>query len=134
MQGGDHPVPAATAAQRPEEVGIGRGINGASLTLRGDQLDCGHPVASPSVPAAEPAEPTAERVTGHANVGRGTGQERLTRLGGRLTQVGGPCPCLDASPPILDLDAAHALGLDQDHVVQRSERHGAVSGALRGHP
>jgi hypothetical protein len=58
----------------------------------------------------------------------------VTRLGRRLPQIGGPRPRLDTSPPILNLDAAHALGLDQDHVGQRSERHGAVSGALRRDP
>ncbi len=134
VQRRDHRVPAATTAQRPEEVGVGRGIDGASLTLRGDQLDRPHPVARPSVLAAEPAEPAAERVAGHAHVGRGPGQERATRLCRRLRNIGGPRPGLDASAAILDLDAAHALGLDQDHVVERSERHGAVSGSLRRHP
>ena len=52
MQGGNHRVSAATAAQRPEEVGVGRSIDGARLAVRCDELDGAHPVARKSVLAA----------------------------------------------------------------------------------
>ena len=39
VQGGDDRVAAAAAAQRPEEVGVVLGVDGARLAVGGDQLD-----------------------------------------------------------------------------------------------
>ena len=51
LQGGDDRVAAATAAQRPEQVGVVLGVDRARLAVGGDQLDRPHAVAGEAVSA-----------------------------------------------------------------------------------
>jgi hypothetical protein len=44
MERGDDRVPAASTAERPEEVGVGLGIDPALLAVRGHELDRVHSI------------------------------------------------------------------------------------------
>ena len=69
VQGADDRVAPATAAQRPEEFGLGLAVDPAGLAVCGHHLDRLHLVTSKAVAAAEPAQPAAEGVAGDADVG-----------------------------------------------------------------
>ena len=51
VKGGDDRVAATAAAQRPEEVGVVLGVDGALLAVDGDELDRSEPVAGEAVRA-----------------------------------------------------------------------------------
>jgi hypothetical protein len=134
VQGGDDGVAAPAAAQCPEEVGVVLGVDGARLALGGDQLDRPDAVAGEAIAATEPAQPAPERVADDADIGRGAGQRAHAVLARRFGKLQGKHAGLDpcrASVGV-DLDAAHALGLEQDRPVERGQRRGAVAGALGG--
>ena len=120
-RGDDAEVPAA-AAERPEEVGllVGRGPDEAPVG--GDELDRRHAVGRQAVLAAEPAQAAAERVADDAHVGRGARQRREADHGGlrgdlQPQRAGGDARDLRVR---VDLHAAHALGAEEDHVVERA--------------
>ncbi len=135
VQGGDDGVAAPAAAQRPEEVGVvarRRPVRGSPVGR--DQLDRRDAVAGEAVAAAEPAQPAAERVADHADVGGGARHRAEPVLSGGLAQLEHEHAGLDPRRLRIgvDLDAAHALGLEQDRAVERRQRRGAVAGALGG--
>ena len=84
--------------------------------------------------ATEPAQPAAERVADHADVGGGAGHRAEPVLAGRLGELEREHAGLDPRRPGVgvDLDTAHALGLEQDRALERRQRRGAVAGALGG--
>jgi hypothetical protein len=132
VQGGNDRVVAAATAERPEEILASVGVDGDRLAGRGDQLDRPHVVAGEPEPTPEPAHPTAERVADHADVDRGARQRAEAVRRGGLAQLEHPDPGLDPSGPRdgIDLDASHALRLDQDRVDERTERHRRVARPL----
>ena len=124
LQRGDDRVAATTAAQRPEQVGLVLGVDRAGLAVGGDQLDRLHAVAGEAVAAAEPAEAAAEGVAGDADVGRGARHRAEAVLPAALAQLGDEDAGLDPGRLRLgvDLDPAHALGLEQDRALERRQR------------
>lgn len=63
-------------------------------------------------------------------------QDDESLLGGGLDDVGPDRAGLDAGAAAgcVDLDGAQTLGLDEDRVLKRVDRAGAVAGSLRGDP
>ena len=107
---------ASAAAQGPEQVVLALGVGADYPAVRGHRLDGEDAVAREAVAARQPADPTAERVADHADV-LGRARQRRQPLLGRgghdlAPERAGP----DAGPfgPRVDLDAAHARGLDED--------------------
>ena len=134
MKRRDDRISTTTAAQRPEEVGVAPGVRGPGLAVRGHKLDRVNPVAGPPVLAAQPAQTSAERIPDGPHVGGGARHGALPGLDRGLANVLGQRAGLHAGLVPLDVDAAHALGLDQDHVVELRERHRSVAGPLGRHP
>jgi hypothetical protein len=66
--GDDAEVPAA-AAQSPEQVGVGAGVDLQHLAAGGDQLGADQIVAAHAVLVAQPAEAAAEGEAGDAGAG-----------------------------------------------------------------
>src|SRR4051812_21605845 len=116
MQGGDDRVAAATAAQRPEQVGLVIGVDGHSFASRGDDLDRTYAIAGEPVLAAEPAEAAADRVADNADVGRRAGQRGEPVGAGAFAELDRENAGLDPAGfgGGVDLDPSHRLGLDQD--------------------
>jgi hypothetical protein len=103
--------------------------------LGGDQLDGGDAVGRQAVAARQPAQPAAQRVAGHAHVGRGARQPGQARRRGRPADVqphgargrpGRPGRGVDLHP-------RQPRRLQQDGVLERGERGGVVPGGLRRH-
>jgi hypothetical protein len=69
FQRGDHAEAAAAAPQRPEQLGVVPVVDPARPAVGGDELDGGDAVGRQPVAAGQPAEPAAQRVAGHADVG-----------------------------------------------------------------
>src|SRR5581483_6416996 len=71
-----------------------------------------------------------------ADVRRRAVQDDEPLLGGRLDDVRPDRAGLhaDTASRSVDLDPAHALGLDEDRVFERTDRAGAVTGSLRRNP
>ncbi len=135
VQGGDERVAPAAAAQGPEEVGLVLGVDRALLAVGGDELDRAHAVAGEAVLATEPAEATAEGEAGYADVGRGARHRAKVVLLRGGAELGDEDAGLDPGGLRLgvDLDPAHALGLDQDRPFERARQaEGAVPGPLAG--
>ena len=112
------------------------GVGADDPAVRGHRLDGEDAVAREAVAARQPADPTAERVADHADV-LGRARQRRQPLLGRgghdlAPERAGP----DAGPfgPRVDLDAAHARGLDEDRPLKRPHRRGAVARSLRREP
>jgi hypothetical protein len=127
---------AATAAQRPEQVGVLVAGGADELAVRGHELDGEQAVGREAVAAAEPAEPAAERVADDADVGRGARERREAGFGGGGRDVQPQRAGLDAGDAVrlVDLDRAHLAGLDEHRVVERTHRSSVVAGALHGDP
>ena len=136
MEGGDDRIAAPTASKRPEEVRVVVGVDSPRLAIRGDDLDRAHAVAREAILPPQPAEPPAERVADEADVGRGPGERAEPMAVCCLAQLERQRPGFNARGLgiRIDLDASHALGLDQDRVVKRAERDRPVPGALPGDP
>ena len=133
---GHDPEASAPTAQRPEEVGIGVGIDPAQLAVGGHQLDRAHAVAGQAVAPRQPAEPAPGRVTDDAHVRRGAREGRQAVVSRGVAGIAPDHPRLEAAdaPLGVDLDSVHALGLDQDHPVEGAAARDAVSRALGDHP
>jgi hypothetical protein len=111
-------------------------VRAHEAAVGGHELDRAHVVGRESVRAAEEADPAAERVADDADVGGGARQRREPMLGCGLDDLEPNRPRLDAGGPAsrIDRDSAHPLGPEQDRVLERVERPGVVSGALRRDP
>ena len=133
---GDDAEGAAAAAKRPEEVRLVRPVGAHEVSRGGHDLDRRHLVGADAVLPGEPREATAERVADDADIGRGARERGEAVLCRRLDHLDPDHARLDAGDPgvRVDRDLAHPLGLEQDRVVERSERSGAVAGALRCDP
>jgi hypothetical protein len=110
-------------------------VDTAKGTVGRDELGRGDAVRRQAELARVPAEAAAERVAGDADV-RGRPVQRGEAVLGRDRDDVAPL-CAGAHPrdAALDVDlyALQRVGLDEDDVVQRAERLGVVTGALRGH-
>jgi hypothetical protein len=126
----------ATAAQRPEELGVLVAAGAHEPAVGGDDLGGEQPVAGEAVAAAEPAQPAAERVADDADVGRGARERGQPGLGRGPRDVHPLRAGLDARHAVrlVDLDAAHLMRLDEDGVVERAERRGVVARRLHRDP
>jgi hypothetical protein len=133
-RGDDGEAPAA-AAQGPEEVGLVVGVDHRDPAVGRDDLDGENAVGRKAVLATQPAEPAAERVADHADIVRRPGQCGQAMLGGGDDDLGPLCPGLDAGIATvgIDLHDTHAVGPDQDRVLQRGQHACRMPGALRGH-
>ena len=132
LERGDDRIAAPAPPQRPEQIGVGVGIDPASFARRGHQLDRVDPVTGEPVAATEPAQPATQRVADDADVG-GRARHRAEPVGLRRgADLERQHPGLDPCPPIrgADLDPAHPLCLDHDRVVERTHRRRAVPGRL----
>ena len=107
---------SAAAADRPEQVRVGLGIDPADGAVGRHDLDRDDVRRGQTVAAAEPAEPSAERVPDDADVRRGAGQRRKPVRPGGLGDLGPDHSGLDARGAVhgVDLDAAHPLHLHED--------------------
>jgi hypothetical protein len=122
--------------KRPEEVGLVVPVGAHPAAVGGHELDRVDAVRREPVRAAEPAEPAAERVADDADVGRGARQRRQAVAGGRIDELERADARVHPGDPRpgVDLDPAHALGLDEDDVVERPERGGVVAGPCAATP
>ena len=129
---GDDPEASAAPAHGPEQVGIVVGVHPALLTIGSHQLDRPHLVARKAVAAREPAEAAAGRVADDADVGCRTREVGKAVLAGGGIGLHPQHPRLVAPDALvgIDIDALHALSLEQDRAVQRPAGAGAVAGAL----
>ena len=62
-----------TATDRPEQVGLGVGVDAVEDAIAGDQLDRRESGHRKAVPARQPAVSAAERVPGHPHASGGPG-------------------------------------------------------------
>ena len=136
LQGGDDAEAAAAAAQRPEQVGLVLAVRAAELAVGGHHLDRPHVAGRQAVLAAQEAHAAAQGVPGDADI-PGRARKRGQPVPGRGLHDAEPHRArLHARGPRqrIDLDAVHPVGLEQDGVRQRPERHGVVPGALGRDP
>ena len=125
---------AAAAAQRPEELGLVRGIDAAQLAVGGDELDRRDAVRGEAVLAAVPAEAAAERVADDADVRGGAvqrGDAEVGRARHDLLPLGAGAHAGGEALGV-ELDALELVGPQQDGVAEIAERRRVVAGALRG--
>jgi hypothetical protein len=125
---------AAAAANRPEELGVGLGVDAADRALGVDDLGGEDRVRRETVLACEPAETAAERVAEHADVvGRACERSeavRGSRVGDLLPDDAGLDAC--AAVVRVDVDAAHACRPQEDRAREVADRSGGVAGPLWG--
>ncbi len=135
LQGGHDAEGAASAADGPEQLGVGVRVGAHQLARAVDHVRGQHAVAGEAELAPQPAQAAAHGEAGHADVRRRAQQRRQPVLAGRGRDVSGQRPGLDArhAPVGVDLDARHPRGLDQDRVVQGLVHRGGVAGALGRH-
>ncbi len=115
---GDPEVPA-TAAQRPEQVGIGLLAHLGDRAVGGHQLDRHEVVGGEPVPGHQPAEPAAERQAGDPG-----GRDRAARDGqpvlrGRIVELAPQDAALGPHGPGVgvDLDPLHLGQVDHHRVI-----------------
>ena len=135
LDGGDDAEAPTAAADRPEEIGLVVAVGANLAAVRSHDLDGDDAVRGQAVTAGEPADTAAQRVPDHADVGRGAREAGETVLGGSQADLFPDDAGLGAGDLRLgvDLEAAHARGLDEDGVLEAVEGVGKVPGALRGH-
>jgi hypothetical protein len=120
LERGDHTEVAATAAQRPEQVGLGGGIDTTDAAVGGDDLGAGDAVGLQAELAGEPAQAAPEGVAGDADVRRRPVQRgqpvRGRRHDGRSHHTGANRGDLTLR---VDHHRGHRRGAQQHGVVQR---------------
>lgn len=70
LQGRNDTEVAAPAAQGPEQLRLGVGVDAVQRPIRDNELDRGDAVARQAVLSCIPAQSAAERVAGDADIGR----------------------------------------------------------------
>jgi hypothetical protein len=127
---GDHPEAAATAAQRPEEVGVVVGGRGHDAPVGRDDLGAQQAVGREAVAASKPAEPAAEGVARHAHRGGGARQGREPEGRRGRQDIAPDGARADAGDPPVGVHehGRHVRRPDEDGAVGRHV--GAVSGGL----
>jgi len=120
LDGDDDAELLAAAAQRPEELGLGREVGPDQLAVRGHQLDRGEAVAREAVQPGEPAHAAVQRVGHHGRVAGLRGQRGEAVLGGGQRDVAPQRPGLDPRPPHrrVDLHPGHRRGADDERVAR----------------
>ena len=108
-------------------------VRANELSFRVHELDGRDAVRREAMPTAEPADPATERVPDDADVRRRAGERRKSVLGRGFADLRPEDASLGTRGASLgiDPDAAHAFGLDQNGVRERSHRGRVVSGSLR---
>ena len=125
---------AAAAADRPEQVGVLGRARVRARSVRQDDLGLEHVVDREPVPAAQIADPAAEREAADAGRADDAARRRhADRVGGRVNLPPGR-PALDPNGAGVgvDLDAAHRPEVDHDAVVAAAEAAAVVSAAADG--
>ena len=87
LEAGDHRARSATAAQCPEEVRLGLGVNPERAPVGEHDLERGHRVAGQPAAARQPPEPAAQRVAGDADGAGEAVQRDQSRIAGRPDHV-----------------------------------------------
>src|SRR3954447_22351120 len=131
---GDNAEVAATAAQRPEQVGVGGRVGAQDLPVSGDHLRRGHVVDAQAVLAGEPPHAAAEREAADAGVA-----DRADRVGepvllGRLDDVTEQSPTSGAGAPRVgvDRDCVELAQVDDQTVVDGRLARDAVCSTAYG--
>jgi hypothetical protein len=119
---GDDAEVAAAAAQRPEELGVGFGIDLDDLAAGQDELERDEVVAGETVLAGEPADPAAERQAGHPRLGHDPGRDDQPVRRGRGVDVAEPAAAARVHQPGLRIDGDLAQPGQVDG--QAAVRHG----------
>jgi hypothetical protein len=128
----DHAEIAVAAAQRPEQVGLHRGVRADVAAVGEHELDRRDAVGLQAVLAGQPAHAAAERVAGDADVRRRAVQARQA-VGGEARRDAVPLdPRADADPlgAWIDVDLLERADVQQQGVLHAAERPLVVRGRL----
>ena len=121
-EAGDDAEVAAAAAQRPEQLGVGVGVDLDDLAAGQDELEGDEVVAGQAVLAGEPADPAAEREAGHAGLGHDPGRDDQPVRRGRGVDVAEPAAAARVHQLALRIDGDLAQPGQVDG--QAAVRHG----------
>jgi hypothetical protein len=128
---GDDAEVAATAAERPVEVGLFLRGCGDDVAVRGDDLSGHEVVAAEAREPREPPDAATERQPGHAGVADDAAGHRQAVLLRRGIEVGPRRAAPAASPTChrVDGDRAHGAQVDHQAVVAHAVAREAVPAA-----
>ena len=133
LDGGDQGEVASAAAQRPEQVGVARGVDPCPAAVGVDDVEGADRVGRPAVGATEPGQAAAQGVADHADAGHAAGQAgQAVRCRGSLHLFPADSRAEAGGAPVgVHLHAAEAAGAQQDDPVGVAG--GAVTVGLGGH-
>ena len=126
----DAEVPAARAAQRPEQVGLLVLVAAHLAPVGQDHLGCAQRVGGQPVEAAEEPEPAAQREAGDADGRAAPGRDRHAVSVELVVDVAEQRARPDRRPPVGDRHAVERRDVDQ-HAVRRGAAAEAVPAAAR---
>jgi hypothetical protein len=136
LQSGHHPEVPTPAAQRPEQLGVGTGVDAHELAVGEHDLEGDHAVALQAEAAPEPPDASAERVPADRDVrGRPVQRHQPVRRHRRDDVLPRhPAPDAGRAPVRVDGDPGQPRRAQQHHVPEVLERAGIVPRGLRRDP
>ena len=123
---------AASAAERPEQLGLGVAVGADTPAVGGDHVSRDDAVAGEPEFPDHPTEAAPERVSEHPHVRRRAGEIGETVVAGCNRKWFRQDPRLDAraSPSHVDLDPAHPLRLHEQRVPAPVDRARVVAARI----
>ena len=135
LEGGDHPEVAASAAQRPEQLGVLLLGGGDHVTGRGDHLGRHEVVAAQAGPRGQPPHAAAQRQPTDTRVADEPARHGQLVLGGGGIHCRPGRPTSTAGPPCGGVhgDVAEPPEVDHDRTVGHGMTGVTVAASAHGH-